>query len=309
MKKYVLAVTCLLLLLTLSGCSKIKSIITPASESVPVEAKVEESKATAVQTYRVGTASLVSTHNFGGEVYPVESLDIYGETTGKIVSVSVSEGDFVEKDQVLAEIDQSKPGLNYNISTVKAPMSGILVSLSAQKGGIATPNMPLGKVISADNLEIRFAVVERYLSLVNLGQKALVSFDAYPDAVFPATITRLSPVLDRASRTRTIYCTLDEKDSRVIAGMYAKINVILEQKDDCLVVPRATVLTENGQSYVYVVENATARKMMVTTGIEEEGLLEIASGLKEGMQIVAKGQNLLSDGAKVLISSTVEGSN
>ncbi|AEV30077.1 RND family efflux transporter, MFP subunit [Sphaerochaeta pleomorpha str. Grapes] len=309
MKKYILAVTCLFLLLSLSGCSKIKSIISPAQEPVATEVKVEEPKATAVQTYIVGTSALVSSHNFGGDVYPVESLDVYSETTGKIVSVSVSEGDFVEKDQVIAEIDQSKPGLNYNISTVKAPMSGVLVSLSAQKGGIATPNIPVGKVISADNLEIRFSVVERYLSLVNLGQKALVTFDAYPTLVFPATITRLSPVLDRASRTRTIYCTLNEKDSRVIAGMYAKIKVITEEKDNCIVVPRATVLTENEQSYVYVVENSIARKVKVTIGIESEGLLEITSGLKAGMQIVDKGQNLISDGTKVLISSTVEGSN
>jgi RND family efflux transporter MFP subunit len=188
-------------------------------------------------------------------------------------------------------------------------MKGTLVSLTAQLGGNSTPNIPVGKIISADNLEIRFSVVERYLSLVHENQKAMVSFDAYPDLVFPATITRLSPILDRASRTRTVYCTLDQKDSRIIAGMYAKIKVITEEKDGCIVVPRATILTDNDTSYVFVIEGDLARKVMVTSGIESNGLLEITSGLKVGMKIVAKGQNLISDGSTVLVSSTVEGSN
>jgi multidrug efflux pump subunit AcrA (membrane-fusion protein) len=307
MKKYILSVVCLLILLTLSGCSKIKSVFSPASETV--EVTVEEPKATAVQAYVVGTGSLIASHNFGGDVYPVSSMDIYSETTGKIVKLLVKEGALVEKDQVIAEIDQSKPGLNYVPSMVKAPMQGTLVSLAAQLGGLASPAMPLGKVISADDLEIRFSVVERYISLVREGQKALVTFDAYPDLSFPATITRLSPVLDKNSRTRTIYCILDEKDSRIIAGMYAKIQVIVEEKEDCLVVPRSTILLDGDTPYVFVIDGSVAKKVEVVTGIESNGMLEVLKGLKEGMQIVIKGQNLISDGDALLVATTVGGSN
>ncbi|WP_320129830.1 efflux RND transporter periplasmic adaptor subunit [uncultured Sphaerochaeta sp.] len=307
MKKQVLAVICLLILLVLSGCSKFKS----PTDTVPVEAKpeMETVKATAVQSYTVDTGSLVAYQNFGGDVYPVYSMDILPETTGKVVKLLVSEGDTVQKDQVIGEIDQSKPGLNYNTSAVKAPMDGTILSLNAQLGGMASPSMSFGKVISTDKLEIRFSVVERYLSLVNLGQKALITFDAYPDLTFPASITRLSPILDKASRTRTIYCTLDQPDSRIIAGMYAKVKVITEEKSDCLVVPDATVLTNTKESYVFVIDDTTARKVVVTTGIESEGMLEITSGLKKGAKIVAKGQNLLSDGTQVVIASSLGGSN
>jgi multidrug efflux pump subunit AcrA (membrane-fusion protein) len=307
MKKHILAVTCLLILLSLSGCSKIKGIFVPSSEQV--EVNVEEPKATAVQAYVVGTGSLIASHNFGGDVYPVSSMDIYSETAGKIVKLLVKEGDLVEKDQIVAEIDQSKPGLNYVPSLVKAPMNGTLVSFAAQLGGLASPAMPLGKVISADDLEIRFSVVERYIALVSEGQKALVTFDAYPELTFLATITRLSPILDKNSRTRTIYCILDQKDSRIISGMYAKIEVIIEEKEDCLVVPRSTVLTDTDTPYVFVIDGSVAKKVQVSTGIESDGMLEITKGLKEGMQIVVKGQNLISDGDTLLVASTVGGSN
>ena len=307
MKKQVLAVTCLLILFSLSGCSKFKSPATPVSTEEKQEP--EAVKATAVQSYTVGTSSLVAYQDFGGDVYPVYSMDILPDTTGKVVKLLVSEGDTVQKDQVIAEIDQSKPGLNYNTSVVKAPMDGTILSLYAQLGGMASPSISFGKVISADKLEIRFSVVERYLSLVNMGQKALVTFDAYPDLTFPASITRLSPILDKASRTRTIYCTLDQPDSRIIAGMYAKVKVITEEKSDCIVVPRATVLTDNKESYVFVIDGTTSRKVVVTTGIESEGMLEITSGLKKGTKIVAKGQNLLSDGTQVVIASSLGGSN
>lgn len=303
----VLSLIALLTLGALVGCSKSNATATPPS---PTTAAMTETVTIPVQVYKVKPESITSYLRFSGDVSTSVSVDILPELAGKVANVYVEVGDQVAKDQVLLDIDPSRPGTTYNLSQVKAIKDGTITAFTPVVGVTVAPSMSLGKISDTDNLEISFSVVERYISQIHEGQKAEVTFTAYPGETFSATVTKISPMLDPASRTLKVTCTLDEPDDRIIIGMYAKIQLFTDHKENCIVVPYNAVLTNNKRTYVYVVNSqrnpAVAEQRDVTLGVRSDDIIEILEGLQSGDQVVVKGQNLLADNSPVIIASTVE---
>ena len=85
--------------------------------------------------------------------------------------------------------------------------------------------------------------------------------------------------------------------------MFADVSFRTETSADAIVIPSQAILTSNNVSYVFVVENDTARYQEVETGLSGNGVTEITSGLEEGQQLVTVGQDYLSDGDAVRIVS------
>lgn len=301
---------CLIALLTIGilvGCSKTET--TTKSTPAPTTT-APETVTIPVQIYQVAPESITSYLRFSGDVSTSVSVDILPELSGKVANIYVGIGDHVVKDQVLLDIDPSRPGTTYNLSQVKAIKDGTVTFFAPVVGVTVAPTMSLGKISDTENLEIAFNVVERYVSQIHVGQKAEVTFTAYPGETFAATVTKVSPTLDTASRTLKVTCTLDEPDDRIIIGMYAKIQVFTEHKENCVVVPYSAVLTSDRQSYVFVANDkknpATAERRSVTLGIRTGNVVEILEGLQVGDKVIVKGQNLLADGSAVNVASTLE---
>jgi multidrug efflux pump subunit AcrA (membrane-fusion protein) len=89
-------------------------------------------------------------------------------------------------------------------------------------------------------------------------------------------------------------------------GMFAKVRIITEQKDNIVKIPASAMVSRFGEQYVYVVEQdpenpefKIVRKRNVVPGILVDGMLEVQSGLSPDEEVVARGQTLLEDGARV----------
>ncbi len=304
----VLCLIALVMMVGLAGCSgqgAAKAAAQPAVAPVAPETAVIP-----VQVYDVVPQSITSYLRFSGDVSAAVSVDILPELSGKVANVYVGVGDRVVKDQVLLDIDPSRPGTTYNLSQVKAIKDGTVTAFAPVVGVTVAPSMSLGKISDTEHLEITFNVVERYVSQIQVGQKAEIAFTAYPGETFAATITKISPTLDIASRTLKVTCTLDEPDDRIIIGMYAKIQVFTEHKENCVVVPYSAVLTSDRQAYMFVVDEkknpAVAERRNVTLGVRTGDVVEILEGVQVGDRVVVKGQNLLADGSAVNVASTIE---
>ncbi|MFA6688159.1 MAG: efflux RND transporter periplasmic adaptor subunit [Sphaerochaetaceae bacterium] len=297
----------LILMGFLVGCSGSGTLSEGEASSATVGAGAV---AIPVQVYTTVPQSIASYLRFGGDVVPSVSVDILTELTGKVSAVHVDVGDRVVKDQVLLDVDPSRPGSTFNVSQVKAIQGGTITSFSPVVGVTVTPTMSLGKISDTDHPEITFSVVERYVSQIREGQKAQVSFAAYPDEVFSATVTKVAPTLDAASRTLKATCSLDLPDERILTGMYAKIQVLTEQREDRVVIPYGAVLTSGGKPHVYIVDDsrspAVAIRKDVMLGLRSDTVVEVSGGLQLGDTVVVKGQTLLSDGSPITVSSTLE---
>ncbi|HQF73994.1 MAG TPA: efflux RND transporter periplasmic adaptor subunit, partial [Treponemataceae bacterium] len=160
--------------ITMLSCSKDKSD-KDASAAEEAEAVVF-----AVTTVTATRGELNDYLEFGGDVVAKSNLDILPDAAGKIAQVLVSVGDTVKKDQVIAYVDPSRPGMNYEYGPVKSPISGTITAVNVVPGSMVAQQLSIAKVSKMETLEVIMNVPERFVSKVKLDQKAYLKFDAYP---------------------------------------------------------------------------------------------------------------------------------
>jgi membrane fusion protein, multidrug efflux system len=260
-----------------------------------------------------------------GDVETSSAVDVFAETVGEVTSIPVRIGQRVERSQVVAEIDPSRPGQRFTPSPVRAPISGTVVSLPTQVGARVPQGQPVARIATTTDLEIRTHIPERYIGSVKLGGRAIVSLSAYPDARFNARVTETSPVVDPQSRTMELTLRLETADSRVRPGMFAQVRLITQEKSDTVKLPANAVVRRFDEDFVFLVVNGEQQedadsgedssedssevrveRRPVATGIEIDETIEILQGLSGGELVVVQGQNLLDDSARVNIVTEMD---
>ncbi len=270
--------------------------------------KEEESETIyAVNADIVQAGNLDDYLEFGGDVSSVSAVDVYPDAAGKISRIRVAVGDLVKKDQIIAYVDPSRPGMNYSENPVKAPISGRVTSFPPTIGTMVSQSYSIAKISDTDELQIKVNVAERFISRIRENQTAIVSFDAYPGVEFKARVFEVSPVLDTTSRTMLAKLKVEPADSRIKAGMYARVKLITDTIEGAVVIPNDAIVYRDGKPYVFTAKSESAESSVnmvsVKEGLSVDNKTEIQEGLKEGDVIIVKGQSLLSDGSKVKILS------
>jgi multidrug efflux pump subunit AcrA (membrane-fusion protein) len=229
-----------------------------------------------------------------------DTVEVYPEIGGKYANQRVQLGFKVNKGDVIADIDPSKPGSPYSLSPVRAPISGTVTSLPRRPGSTVTTETVIAKIGDIDHLQVRLQIPEREIADMRTGLAAQVSVEAYPDAVFPASVYRISPLVDSISHTKDIYLRFDRDDPRINAGMFARVKLYTRLYRQCVAIPDDSILSINDKSYVFVMDaNGSATKREINTGISIDGLTLVERGLNAEERIVVQGASTLSDGAKV----------
>lgn len=236
-----------------------------------------------------------------GEVESQSAVEVFPSMGGKVQQINVLLGSQVKKGDVIAKIDPSEPGTKYALSPVEAPISGSIVSTPLKVGTKVTTNSAVTMIGDIDNLQISASVPERYVSELKTGLKAEITVEAYPDVIFMATVSRVSPVVDAATRTKQVIMNFDKKDSRVNAGMFAKVKLYTSKYSGKLVVPSDAIITNDDDvSYLFVVnDDHTVSRRTVKTGKAIDGMIQVTDNLMAGERVVYEGMLSLSDGANV----------
>ena len=286
-------------LLLLTGC--------PGRPGQKAQEEAKEETVFAVNTTKAVTGQLFDYLEINGDIVAQSSVDVYADTTGKLSHMNVTVGDYVRKNQVIAEVDPSRPGQTFAASPVKSPISGTVTSIPGDIGAVISSAVPVATVSKVDSLEISTGVAERYVSKISLGQRALVELAAYAETRFPAYISEVSPVVDPLTRTLSVTLAFDKQDSRIRAGMFAKVKIIIQEKKSTLKIPQECMVVREEKSMVFVLTDdsrVTARE--IVPGIQIDNKLEVLSGLSAGDTVVIRGQTLLEDQAKIRVIDEVE---
>lgn len=249
---------------------------------------------------------------FGGTVEAVDTVAVLPSVAGKIARILVEAGDKVSRNQIIAQVDASKPGADFTMSPVRASAAGTVTAIPVSLGAYVTASSTVAEIASIDDLEIKVNVSERFVPLVRLNQTGEVTFKSYPDERFEATIAKLSPILDPATRTMQVTLKLAETKNIVKAGMFAHVRLVTDHKEQILAVPTRAIVYNSGKPFVFIAEKAgesngtgadtevtTVHRLSVQTGISVDGTTEITAGLSTGDRVVVKGQNMVSDGQAV----------
>jgi multidrug efflux pump subunit AcrA (membrane-fusion protein) len=301
----ILCVLLAAILLTFAGCERIKEtygkIKNRGQDNIAAEAPVY-----AVNTTTAVQGPIQDYIALSGDIVAGSTVDAYSDAAGKIVRLYVSVGDRVRKGDPIAAVDPSRPGMDYMQSIAAAPLSGTIVALPAQIGMTITQAVPLARISGSGALEIKLYTAERFISKMAMNLPCEITLDAWPGEVFLGSISEISPTVDAASRTMEVKVNVSNADTKLKAGMFAKVKVITARKNEIVKIPATAAISRFGENYVFVIdrsdaENPVVRKRNIIQGILIDGILEIQSGLSPNEEIVARGQSLLSDGAKVNI--------
>jgi multidrug efflux pump subunit AcrA (membrane-fusion protein) len=299
--------------IALGSCSKQSGEAKAAADTkAAADAKASNETVFAVAVASARKGPISDYLGISGDLVAASTVDVFPDTAGKVTRLAVETGARVQKDQVLLEVDPSKPGMNFVPSAVKSPISGTIVSLPAQLGGTVAPQMAVAKISSTGSLEVRAYVAERFISKMRVGLRAELTLDAYPGRTFRATVRELSPVVDPVSRTLEVKLSIGASDAQLRSGMFAKVKVYTDERGSVVTVPVASVVRRGGESFLFVAEDgppaadgakalSVAKKRAVKMGILVDDRLEIVEGIEAGERVVMRGQTLLDEGSKINI--------
>lgn len=256
-----------------------------------------------VSTVRTQVAEVVTLHDYintNGDIEAVNSVTVYPDIGGKIVSTNVTLGSPVRRGDVIARVDPSEPGSSYTLSPVLAPINGSIIKTPLKVGTKVTTSSAVTTIGDIASLQITAKIPERYVAFLRTGLKAEISLEAYPDAVFAATVTHVSPVLDVNARTKEIVLTFDENDARVNAGMFGKVKLYTRDYGGAVALPSDAIVTKGDKPYLYVIkDDDTVEQREITFGQSVDGIVQVLSGIEAGERVVVEGGQVLSNGAKV----------
>jgi len=258
--------------------------------------------ATTVRVTPVVPGTIEKSVIINGEILARNQVTIFPTVGGSLVESYRSVGDRVNRGDVVAMIDPSRPGQTFMRSPVVSTVSGTVLQASYSIGDTLTTQSPVFVVGDLSSLFIETNIAERFVASITLGMRAVLWFEAIPGETFTAEVTEINPVLDPASRTLRIRLRFLTPDPRIRAGMFATISLVTNRKVNIPIIPRLSVISTYGSWIVFIVdENNTAIRREVTLGIDNEEFIEVLSGLNIGENVVSTGQNFLSDGDLVRV--------
>lgn len=187
-----------------------------------------------------------------------------------------------------------------NDSNIAAPISGVVSVKNVEVGEVTGGTVGTVTIIDTSSLITQITVPDKIVGKLQVGQKVSVVINAVGDKAIEAVIDSISPDTDSKNNSYIVKVKIDNPNGELRSGMFAKVSIPDQNRDNAVIVPNEALKVENGVKYLYTVENNKIKRVVVQTGISNDKITEIAAGdVKSGTEIITEGQSLLNDGDKV----------
>lgn len=207
-----------------------------------------------------------------------------------------------KRQQVQARIEAARAELTsaqvmQGYARIAAPISGVVTAKHAEVGSLAAPGTPLLTLEDSRRYWLEAAVPESQAASIRRGQSLPVQIEAAGMSA-PATVSEIVPATDPTTRTTLVRLDLPVS-SRLRSGLFGRARVPVGRRQAIRVAHSAIV--ERGQLQgVYVVgQDNIARFRLIRTGEAHKGAVEVLSGLTAGEQVVLRGTERVTDGARI----------
>ena len=184
---------------------------------------------------------------------------------------------------------------------IVAPFAGIVGLRRVSAGEYITAGQALVNLEAIDPIKADFRVPERFLPAIRVGQSIRIKVDAFPDETFEGRVYAIDPRLDVAGRSLLVRAVVPNSDQRLRPGLFARVTVLLQLKEDALSVPEQAIVPQGDDQFVFKIVDGKARMTKVVTGTRRDGRVEIVEGLSAGDEVVTAGQLKIRDGSAVSV--------
>lgn len=221
------------------------------------------------------------------ETYHVTTDDLDKYTLTNAVRRLLEKAQFdLDRDVLDVEIAH----LAVELATIVTPIEGIVTHIDVPMAGVnITPAQATFIIADPNQMVFEANVDEVDIGGIETGQEAILTLDAYLEEEIKSEVIQISfqAITTRGGGTAfPVKIRLPEnKTLRFKLGMNGDVEIILEKKEDVLVVPLEAVKKKKGKAFVKVLENGNLKEVEITTGLETETKIEVLSGLEEGQKV------------------------
>ena len=240
-----------------------------------------------------------------GEVNAAAALR-RGESVSTSGALSAADLDRLKAEHIAAQArvetaasDLTTSELRLRYGTVRAPDAGTITTRSVSVGQIAQAGTEMLRMLRQDRVEWRAEVPEAQLARIKAGQTVEVT--GVDGSTLQGRVRTVAPTVQTTNRTGLVYVDITGGNAR--PGMFAR-GEIAAGKGAGLLVPVASVVMQDGYSYVFVVKekNVVERCLVQQVGVHGDEM-EIASGVAVGEVVAVKGAGFLKDGDTVTVNN------
>jgi len=220
-------------------------------------------------------------------------------------------------DQNQAQLDQMRASIAKTEALIaqkliRAPFDGVLGIRQIEVGQYVTAGGAVVTLTDLNSLYVNFTLPEHQRGQIAVGQKVLLTVDAYPGRTFEAALTTIEPQIDPGTRAIKVQATLANPDHTLQPGMFANTRVVLPPAPDVVTVPATSVdFTLYGDSVFVVREDGKdangkpvlkVTRTFVKTGERDQDSVAILDGVAPGDEVVVSGQLKLQSGTEVVVT-------
>jgi membrane fusion protein, multidrug efflux system len=282
MKRWMIGITAVFLIGILAACNQ--------DEDTNQE---EEKRVIPVETQEAKNDNLVIERSLYGRAAASSTSPIMLQAAGELDSLEVENGEMVEEDDLIATI--STPAGNQNI---RASRDGEVTQLRAAEGDMVSAEEPFAVIADLDELKLNFTVTSDVVGLLKTGETYQVEA---ADKEYEAEISSVDS-MPGENGLYPVQATLNNEEKDLLPGVIASMKIPEETISDAIIVPTEAVNEENEESFVFLVKDNKAERVVVTVLETQSENTAIEGDVSEGDQVIVSGHLGLTDGDQVSIT-------
>ena len=224
----------------------------------------------------------------------------------------------IEQDKAALQMQQA----NYDFTTIRAPFAGIVVKKMTEAGesvapippgvNISTSSGAIVAIADMNSLEAEVDVNEANVAQLQSGQPAEITVQAIPNHTYKGVLRQVIPTADRTKATVTVKTSILDKDKYLKPEMSCNVTFLQPQKraekttaapKRIVTIPKDAIVTRDGKSVVFQVEDKKVHQLPVVTGADLRGQVIVTSGLVGSETLVSNPPEKLRDGDSVKVKS------
>jgi HlyD family secretion protein len=203
----------------------------------------------------------------------------------------------IQRDRARTAMQQAEQNAQHMV--VRSPIAGVVVlrmnwragqMVEIQEGEEARPGMPIMLVVDPSAMLVRVKVNQADVHLLQAGQPARISLDAYPGLEFPGKVEQVAPVgitsrLTDRVRNFVALVSIQGNHPKLMPDLSAAVDVELERKDNAIVLPRDAVMGMKDNYSVQLLDGDRIRSRAITLGEMSDHEVVVTSGVDAGMAV------------------------
>jgi membrane fusion protein (multidrug efflux system) len=184
---------------------------------------------------------------------------------------------------------------------IKAPISGYVASRKVEVGEMVAPGKEIANLVDLSTLKVKLSIPEEEIVHIRAKQPATLHVDSQPGEVIAGTVYTVGSKSEASgSHSYPVEVVVQNRKADILkVGMFARVEITTASVKKALTVSKETLVNEESNPSVFVIENSVARLRPVRVGLRTNDRVQILEGLKEGDLVVSFGQKGLKDGSTV----------